>query len=397
MTKMLDRSELELMSRHAMAHAAAGTIEQADNVLKIPALNYYDPERFQREVDRIFKRLPLMLAASAEMPNPGDYRALEAVGVPVLIIRGQDGVVRAFVNSCSHRGTNVAVEESGNTRRFTCPYHGWTFSQQGALIGISAPHEFGEIDRSCYGLTALPVLERAGLIWVVLDPTSNTDVAAFLSGYDQLLAHFGFTDWHVFSKRTIRGPNWKIAYDGYLDFYHLPVLHKNTFGDLPNQALYYAWGPHQRLQAPATAAAALSGRTEADWAVRSMLGGVWTIFPHISIASFDGGGRGVMVSQLMPGTSVGESFTTQIYLMEKPPTGEQAAEAEKQFKLLEYVVQEEDYATGLRQQKALEGGGRDHVLFGRNEGGAQRFHQWVDRVLTTEDADLNALFSASQE
>ena len=211
-----------------------------------------------------------------------------------------------------------------------------------------------------------------------------------------MLAHFGFESWHFFDKRTIRGPNWKIAYDGYLDFYHLPVLHKNTFGDLPNQALYYEWGPHQRIQAPATGAAAIESAPEGPWDSSILMGGVWTIFPHISIASFDGGGgRGVMVSQLMPGAEVGESFTTQIYLMEKPPTEEQEASAIAQFKLLEYVVQEEDYATGLRQQKALEAGGRDHVLFGRNEGGAQTFHKWVDRILATDDADLNALFAST--
>ena len=394
MTKMLDRSELESMAQHARTHAEAGTIEQAAEVMRIPASNYFDPARFEREVSRIFKRLPLMLAATAEMPKPGDYKALTAAGMPVLISRGQDGVARAFVNSCSHRGTNVALEGVGNARRFTCPYHGWTFSQQGDLMGIASAHEFGEIDRSCYGLTPLPMLERAGLIWVVLDAKSQTDIAAFLSGYDAMLAHFGLETWHFFAHRTIRGPNWKIAYDGYLDFYHLPVLHKNTFGDLPNQALYYSWGPHQRLQAPTTGAKAIAHAPEGPWEASTLLGGVWTIFPHISIASFDGGGRGVMVSQLMPGETVGESFTTQIYLLEKPPTGEQAVAADAQFKLLEFVVREEDYATGLRQQKALEAGGRDHVLFGRNEGGAQTFHAWVDRVLETEDGDLNALFAA---
>jgi hypothetical protein len=81
-----------------------------------------------------------------------------------------------------------------------------------------------------------------------------------------------------------------------------------------------------------------------------------------------------------------------MYLMEKAPTDEQRLEALQQFKLLEYVVQEEDYATGLRQQKALESGARKHVLFGRNEGGGHRFHRWVDRILETSDQDLNALF-----
>jgi hypothetical protein len=125
-----------------------------------------------------------------------------------------------------------------------------------------------------------------------------------------------------------------------------------------------------------------------------MLNGVWTIFPHVSIASFDGGGRSVMLSQLLPGAKVGESFTTQMYLMENAPNDEQKVEADAQFKFLEHVVRDEDYFTGFRQQIALKNGGRDHVLFGENEGGAQRFHQWVDRLLATEDDQLEALFSA---
>ncbi len=395
MNKILDRSELAAMVRAGIPHARAKTVAKAPSVMKLPAKNYYDPAIFEAEVARIFRRVPLLLAVTAEMPNPGDFKTLEAAGVPVLLSRGQDGVVRAFVNSCSHRGTAVATETHGNAKRFSCPYHGWTFTQKGELMGIASPGDFGEIDKSCYGLPALPVTERAGLIWGILDPKSTLSFDVFLAGYDNLLAHFGFEDWHFFERRVVPGPNWKIAYDGYLDFYHLPVLHKNTFGeDMFNQANYYAWGPHQRVQAPTPELLAFEDTPENDWTTESMLTGVWTIFPHVSIASFDGGGRAVMISQLVPGAHVGESFTTQMYLTQKVPTEAQAVEAHDQFKFLEHVVRDEDYATGLRQQVALKNGGRDHVLFGENEGGAQRFHQWVDRLLHTDDDKLEALFAA---
>jgi nitrite reductase/ring-hydroxylating ferredoxin subunit len=395
MNKIVDTSELAAMIKAGMAHVKAKTIARAPGVLKLPAKRYYDPEVFEAEMKRIFRRLPLMLAATCEMPNPGDFKTIEAAGVPVLVARGPDGEVRAFVNSCSHRGTAVATEAKGNARRFVCPYHGWTFTNKGELMGVAAPADFGEIDKSCYGLVSLPVAERAGLIWVILDPNSKLSFDRFLSGYDQLLAHFGFETWRFFDSRVIPGPNWKIAYDGYLDFYHLPVLHKNTFGEnMFNQALYYAWGPHQRVQAPTAELLDFEGAPESEWSVESMLGGVWTIFPHVSIASFDRGGRGVMISQLLPGARVDQSFTTQIYLTPVEPTPEDTVELTAQFKFLETVVRDEDYATGLRQQIALKNGGRDHVLFGENEGGAQRFHQWVDRLLATEDADLESLFPA---
>lgn len=389
-------SKLKLIeiAKQNITHAEAGTIEQAPSVMKIPAENYYDPARFEQEVRQVFRRMPLVLAPTAELPKPGDYKAMEAVGMPVLLTRGRDGVVRGFINSCSHRGTGVALEGCGNKNRFVCPYHGWTFDQKGALVGIASKNDFGEIDVSAYGLTELPVLERAGLIFGILDPKSELSIESFLSGYDGMLSHFGLESWFLFEKRTIKGPNWKIAYDGYLDLYHLPVLHRETFGpNMSNQAMYWAWGPHQRVVSPSRHEQ-LNNLPEDQWPTEVLMTGVWTIFPHVSIASFWGGGRSIMLSQLFPGETPDESYTTQYYLMEKAPNEEEALQAEQQFKLLEYVVEVEDYATGIRQQRALKAGGRDHVLFGRNEGGGQRFHGWVDRLLAADDAQVKALFES---
>ena len=152
----MSKSQLIAMARDGIAHAEAGTIAQAKQIFTVPASHYYDQEHWELEVERIFKRLPLMLATSAELPAPGDYKAMEAAGLPVLITRDKQGDVQAYVNSC------------------------------------------------------------------------KLDVDVFLSGYDEQLANFNFKNWHHFGSRRIDGPNWKIAYDGYLDFYHLPILHKET-------------------------------------------------------------------------------------------------------------------------------------------------------------------------
>ncbi|MCH7627649.1 aromatic ring-hydroxylating oxygenase subunit alpha [Novosphingobium percolationis] len=391
----MENPDIARVMRHSVQHARDNTYELVDEILKVPASNYTDPARFKLEVDRIFRRLPLMLAPSCEIPNPGDFKTMDVCGVPVLLTRGQDGKVRSFINSCTHRGTNVATAPTGNARRFTCPYHGWTFGQDGALLAVAAAADFGEVDKSCLSLKALPVAERAGLIFGSIDPKSTLDIDDFLCGYDALLEAFNFKDWHFFSSRTLRGPNWKIAYDGYLDFYHLPVLHKDTLnatGMLGNRAHYHAWGPHQRLVAPDRAARELGTRPESEWTDDLVLNGVWTIFPSISIASFNGGGRGVMISQLLPGEAVGESWTRQIYIMEKKPSEDQEAAAHEQFAFLEVVVRDEDYDTGLRQQRALDHGTLDVVLFGRNEGGAQAFHKWTDKLIAAADEELPALF-----
>jgi carnitine monooxygenase subunit len=390
----MSREQLIEMAKINMAHGDAGTIPQTDDVLKVPVGKYFEEERWQQEIKLIFKRIPLMLAMTAELKEPGDYKSMNAGGVPVLISRTEDGEVKAFVNMCAHRGAQIMDEGCGNTHRFTCPYHAWTFNGHGDLIGIYAPKDFGEIDKSQYGLTELPCLEKAGLIWVTLDPKSTLDIELFLSGYDELLAHFGFETWHHFGSQVVEGPNWKIAYDGYMDLYHLPILHKDTFGPaFPNQAIYYSWGPHQRVAGPMKGMAKMLGDSEEDWPTESLTAGVWTIFPHISIAGFDGGGRAVMLSQLFPGETPGTSYTVQHYLMaEEPKDKETIKAAHNQLDFLRYVVEVEDYATGLKQQKAMETGAKDHVLFGRNEGGGHNFHRWVDTILETSDEDLPKLF-----
>lgn len=400
------RDRLLDMTRSLIAHGQAGTMELAEQVMRVPASAYTDPDLYELEKRRIFRRLPLMLALSCELPEPGCYKAMDVVGVPVLVTRRADGSIAAHLNMCTHRG-NPLVRGSGKATRFTCGYHGWTFRNDGALLGIASPADFGAVDKAALCLKPFPVLERAGLIWVTLDPASQLPIEDFLCGYDRLLEAFGFASWMLFDKRELAGPNWKTAYDGYLDFYHLPVLHAATFGpDFFNRANYFAFGPHQRLSAPSTRAQRtgstetvdLTSLPEAEWPADALTQGVWTIFPHISIASFyGGGGRGAMISQLLPGATVGESVTTQFYVMEHAPTDPAVREgAQAQFDFLKVVVEDEDYATGRRQHQALQSGLMGEVLFGRNERGGQVFHHWVSRLVAASDAELAAIFAAER-
>jgi nitrite reductase/ring-hydroxylating ferredoxin subunit len=396
----MSREQLIEMALNNKKHSDAGTQEYVDNIVKIPAINYYDREIWQKEVDLIFKRTPLVLGVSKEIPNPGDYKSIDVLGIPVLIVRDSKGDLRAYLNACRHRGAPLVENGVGNKKRFSCPYHGWTYDEKGSLIGISSQQDFGDLDKSCNSLVSLPILEKAGIIWVILTADSKVDMEKFLFGYDGLLEMFNLSDWHVFDTRILKGPNWKVAYDGYLDLYHLPVLHSETFGkDFSNQANPYEWGPHQRVSSPSMVISSSEGEdlipdynTINDWPLEHLMGGVWTIFPNVSIASFMGGGRSILLSQLMPGESPDESYTTQYYLMENKPTKKQEEEARKQFDFLEYVVEVEDYKTGIRLQKGLKTGMIKDVLFGKNEGAGQSFHGWVDKIINTSDEDLPDLY-----
>jgi len=390
----MSREKLVAMAERTIAHNKAGTVHLTESVTTIPASNYFDPERWQREVDMIFKRVPLLLAMTAEIKEVNTYKAIDVVGMPVLISRGADGIARAFVNMCSHRGAQLVDPGVGTARRFACPYHNWTYNQEGDLVGVFKQDDFGQLDTSCLGLTQLPIAERAGLIWVTLSPDSKLDFDAFFAGYDEMLEFCDFASMNHFGTRILAGPNWKISFDGYVDFYHLPILHKNTFGpDMSPDALFHRVGPHQRVTGPRGNWAKLEGRPTSEWPESVLTGGVWSVFPHGSIAGFEIEGHKIyQVARVFPGATADESVTYLDFISTAPKTEEFIEAANKQIAFLENVVRDEDYATGLKIQRTVKTGAKKVLHFGRNEGGAQYVHGWLDALLATADEDLNELF-----
>ena len=394
------RTMLEQHAADLLRHTADGSFPLAPAVMALNADHYTCPERFAAEKQRIFQRVPLVLAASCEIPKAGDYKTLDVAGIPVLLIRDRQGGAHALLNACTHRGAMVA-SGCGTAARFTCPYHGWTFAQDGALLGVASAADFGAVDKATLAMKAFPVTECAGLIWAILDPASPNDPAAMLAGIDDLIAGFGLERWQLIESRVLHGPNWKLAFDAHLEFYHVPVLHRDTFGpERSNRAFYFAHGPHQRVIAPQgrpgeTAPDDLYalGRVPAPGEpIDPLLMGEWILFPGTSINTFYIGGiRCVLVSIVVPGAEVGTSTTTQIFLAETPPDQATRAAMIEMCAFLAHVVGDEDLPTSAFQQKVMGTGLVGEVRFGRNEGGLQHFHTWLDRVIAADDTALAEL------
>ncbi len=388
------RQRLIEMARRVVEHHRSGRMPLAESITTLPASNYYDPQRWLQEFDLIFRRLPLVVALTAEMRPTHSYKALDVAGMPVLLTRSADGSVRAFVNMCSHRGSILVEEGLGTARRFTCPYHAWTYNPSGDLVGLFKNADFGDLDMSCHGLTPLPVVERSGLIWVILSPHSTFDMEPYIGEFADLVHYLRLSEMHHYGTHILSGPNWKVAFDGYVDFYHLPILHKNTFGpDMSPDAMFHPIGAHQRITGPRASWSRLDETPEEEWEIDDLTGGVWSIFPHGSIAGFDiGGERFYQVARLFPGTSPGESVTHLDFVSLAEPTDEYRRLADKQIDFLIDIVRDEDYATGKRIQHALRTGVKQELMFGRNEGGAQHVHRWIDKVLAASDDELADLF-----
>ncbi len=341
-------------------------------------------------MELIFKRVPLMLAFTAEMPNPGDYKAMDAAGLPVLISRDKSGAVNAFLNVCAHRGAPVADEGHGNCARFTCKYHSWTYGQDGKLIGISEASKFGEVDKSQRGLRQLPCEERAGMIFVCLTPDAPMDLDDFYQGYLDDFAALDMGSWAWLGTRVIEGANWKIAFDGYLEGYHFASLHPETiYPRTPSNCMHYeGFGASMRIGFPHHAIAEnLKDVPRAEWGTQENNGFdfVRIMFPNVSAFIAP---EITQIAQLFPGPTPDKNRTVLNYLRRAPiKDDEDRANAEAAINFFRDVTYNEDYLIGLEIQKGLESGAQEELIFGRNERGNQFFHEWLNWYLQ-DDATL---------
>jgi phenylpropionate dioxygenase-like ring-hydroxylating dioxygenase large terminal subunit len=334
-------------------------------------------------------RLPLLLGFTCEMRQPGDYKTMQVLDVPVLMVRGRDGRVRAFMNVCTHRGAKLTDREHGNCARFVCPYHAWTFNDQGVLMGVADPAKFGDVDTAERHLKELPCEERAGMIFVRLTPGRTFDLETYLGGMLAELESFGLETWHMHHQNRLDSANWKVTHDGYLETYHIPFLHAKTLstpGANPSVIMVYeafgehAFGPHQRMSGTGRGGDILAMKSipRSDWNRDEYFHAVRTVVPNISFAMSNTGG---MVSQLFP-ISHDRCVTIQNHLYPKAPeTDKERAEYDDRVDLLIRAVRDEDYKTGFEIQAGLKSGAIPDFLFGRNEVGPQRWHAAVDHYV----------------
>lgn len=380
------------MVKRVVQHASAGTTDSTPEIYKLPVASYSQAS-WNDEMDAIFRRVPLMLGLSCEVRNPGDYKAMKVLNVPVLIARGDDNKVRAFINTCTHRGRAVTQthDEIGHTKTFVCPYHAWRFNTNGNLVAVADPRKFGEVDKSKLGLIELPCEERVGFIFVCLTRGETINLDTYLGGMLDELTALEADKWFIHGRPKLASANWKITHDGYLESYHIPFLHRDTLYPMWNReslssvSIYDAYGPfefgpHQRMGGNAwgydpALMAKMKDVPESEY-TEHHFHAVRTIFPNISISANKQGG---LVSQLFP-IAPDKCITVQNHVSTRDPASlspEETEAMQKKIALYTDVVQDEDYSTSFSIQEGVEAGGNVDLLFGRNEGGAQNFHRAV--------------------
>ena len=191
---------------------------------------YRDPEVFALEMERIFKRTWVFMAHESELPAGGDYLTMRIGAEPVVLARGEDDEVRALVNRCRHRGAIVCERAAGNAKSFRCQYHGWTYRNDGPLVGVPYPERHSADVRERLGLIALPRVESyRGLIFASFNP-DVPPLADYLGpgaiGYidrflDQCLGLPLVA--HRQAHRIAMEANWKLQLENGMDGYHARI------------------------------------------------------------------------------------------------------------------------------------------------------------------------------
>ena len=211
---------------------AAHTTTMAPAPYRQQASVYTDSDRLAREERTLLRGRPLVAALSADLPSTGDCLATEVAGVPLLLVRGEDAEVRAFLNICRHRGGRVFTGRGRPGRAIKCPYHSWAYDLDGELLGQPLARDaFEPIDRGELGLAHVSVAERFGLIFVRLGDESAApiDVESELCGLGPELAEWQFGQWHFHAERSATfDANWKLIRDTFLESYHVFSLHRDT-------------------------------------------------------------------------------------------------------------------------------------------------------------------------
>jgi len=211
------KSRTKYVGREHGAHLEART----------PAGPFYTDESvFRKEIEAFFYRSWLNVAREEAIPDPGDFVTREIGDESMILVRGTDGRVRAFYNVCRHRGTRLVEEAEGHKlRSIVCPYHGWTYSPEGSLVG--APHTDDIVDfrREDQGLVPIRVEPWGGFLWVNLEPSAppiSEDLGRFFAKFDR----FPLCELRLASRQTydVRA-NWKILVENYQECYHCAPIH----------------------------------------------------------------------------------------------------------------------------------------------------------------------------
>jgi nitrite reductase/ring-hydroxylating ferredoxin subunit len=194
----------------------------------IPGGRYVDPHFFELEMRQLWRKTWLYAIHGDEVPNKGSYMRWERFGEPLFFMRGEDGRVRCFYNTCRHRGAPVATDEKGEASGLSCKYHGWTYNTLGHLINLRDKRDFVGLDMSCRSLIEVRCESLGNWHFINFDKDAEP-LTTYLGPVGEGLADMKPDQLKLIDKVAIKvGCNVKVLLDAFLEVYHLKSIHQST-------------------------------------------------------------------------------------------------------------------------------------------------------------------------
>ena len=382
-------TQRELLSRVA-THQKNGTTDMADRCLRVPAQHYTSGQQLLHEVDQLFRKQPLLVGLTPDVPTPGSYMTHEAADTGLIVVRGDDNKVRAFINACRHRGARIA-EGRGMRRTFSCPFHAWNYARDGKLI--SRPNSCGGFDTlsdktgdEFSALLERPCLEIAGMIFVLLEGDGiEAKVQQMVGGVLDEISNYAIADKVYFESRHAQRPcNYKFMIDGFCESYHLSTLHKNTISPYyhTNPALTDLFGPVARM-------IGVRSSVDKEWAKdeteRRFLrhGTIQYLMPPNIVLTHQV--DHIQLWQIYPVANDPNQCSVSFSLYWPAPMDE-AAQAKCKFNIdvIWKITNEEDFPQSVNIHNNLASGSIGELVFGRNEPSLIHYHKQIAAQIGSE-------------
>lgn len=349
-----------------------------------PLERYIGSDTFDAEREQIFRKVPLVVAHRSEVSEPGSFVTRTRLGTPLLIVRAADERVRAFLNVCRHRGASVVRADEGCQKRFSCPYHAWTYDDVGHLVGVPARDVgFPDLDLSERGLVELACEERHGLIWVQLEPGSDLCLDTHLGAIGADLAWLSIEDLEVWdiSERTWNA-NWKILIEGGLESYHFQVAHRDTIAYLfaENLSTFEVIGRHVRSLLPKRTIDDLPSAPRDEWRLRRHANVLYNLFPATALLVQP---SHIAMLEFLP-VAADRTHVRIVTLVPAKPTHERTDRERENWDFnhsLPVRAFDEDFVLAEEIQVGMATDANQHFLFGTFEGALDDFHRVLDASL----------------
>ena len=335
----------------------------------------------------VFQNFPIVVGAAGSLKESGDYFLHDYTGMPIVVMKGKDNQIRAFLNICRHRGVRLLEEEKGHIKaNIVCPYHAWTYDTAGCLKGIFHSEGFNNVSADSHSLIELDCFVRLGLIFVVPNPdlkgkfnidTYLQEVYMITDGidYNSYVPHLPLENKEKY--------NWKLGVDGGTEAYHFKITHKNTLAPhvYDNVGVVIEENKlHPATIYPKRSIEQLKDQPESNWVLTDHGNILLHIFPNTTFLVM---ADHVMVVPVFPQGERANIAKSFMLIPQEPQNTEEENHWKANYDIFWTTIKEDNEKATLQQQ-SFDGYNGMNMTIGSFETLILQFEQAIDKVLNGE-------------